>query len=126
MLAPVRQAADDGIRTAVGCELADIPMPPHHGVVGREVEILAGECDAGATADAERADDVGLSVSRRVAQQAHAAARSRHRDEDVAVFQDDHVSRRADRFRDDQRAEARLQCQPDIVGRANDFFGLLR
>src|SRR5437667_314746 len=51
VLAPVRQAADDSIGTAVGCELTDVPMPPHDGVVGCEVEILTGEHDPVAATD---------------------------------------------------------------------------
>ena len=118
VLSLIGEAADDGVGGPVRRELTDLPVPAHHGVVGREVEILAGERDAGASADAERADDVGFAISGRVAQQSDAALRARGRDEQVAVLEHHHVARGADRFRDDQGAESGLQRESRVIGSA--------
>ncbi len=126
MLAAVGEAADHGVWTAGRCELADLPVPPYHGAVGREVEILTRERDPIAAANAERADDIGFPVAGRIAQQAHAAAPARDGDEYVAVLEHDHMTRGADRLGDQQRAESRGQRQSRIVRGADGLPDLCR
>src|ERR1051326_5608131 len=54
------------------------------------------------------------------------AARAAARGEDVAVLQDDEVARRADGFRDNERAETGRHGQPGVIGGADRFGGFCR
>src|SRR5690606_31043924 len=112
------QARDDRVRRPRGQELPRRDGVAEHGVVGREVEVLAIERDPAPSVLADPLLDLGAAVAVLVTQCEEGAGRVppvQERDVDVAVRRDGQVACRPDPVGDDEGAEPGRQRQPAVV-----------
>src|SRR2546428_581647 len=96
-----------------------MPVPARVAVGGgRRAEVPPGvaEGDPGAAFGAEALGDVRFTVAGGVPQGEHTAWATLQRDEQIAVRPHREVPRRAHLVRDDDRAEARGERDPTVVG----------